>query len=259
MSDSTPSQTEALAAATQMVKNGRLDQAREILMQYLMKNPSSEQAWLLMSYVLPDSEKQKDCLERVLKINPNNTVAQSKLAHLLGRRTEELFAKKPEPSAPSVVKSGFGLSGKPSAVSSPEPTPEKPTEPEPDEPEELEELEEDLSLSEDLPEPEANPEAPAAPRKRLLSERWTRVLSIGAAILILILLAVILYIGVIGPVISSISTHQTPTPDVVVFPTYPPEWTPTPTRTVTPIPPSPTATETEIPTQTFTPSETTIP
>jgi tetratricopeptide (TPR) repeat protein len=259
MSDSTPSPTDALAAATQMVKNGRLDQAREILMQYLMKNPSSEQAWLLMSYVLPDSEKQKDCLERVLKINPNNTVAQSKLAHLLGRRTEELFAKKPASSVPSAGKSGFGLPGKPKAVPVPEPTPVKPTEPEPEEPEKLEQPDADISLSEDLPEPEAKPEVPAAPRKRLLSERWTRVLSIGAAILILILLAVILYIGVIGPVISSISTHQTPTPDRVVFPTYPPEWTLTPTRTVTPIPPSPTATETEIPTQTFTPSETTIP
>lgn len=259
MSDSTPSPTDALAAATQMVKNGRLDQAREILMKYLMKNPSSEQAWLLMSYVLPDSEKQKDCLERVLKINPNNTVAQSKLAHLLGRRTEELFAKKPAPSASSAGKPVFGLSGKPSAVPSPEPTPVIPTEPEPEEPEELDESEEDISLSEDLPEPEAKLEAPAAPRTRLLSDRWTRVLSIGAAILILILLAVILYIGVIGPVISSISTQQTPTPEVVVFPTYPPEWTPTPTRTATPIPPSPTATDTVIPTQTFTPSETTIP
>jgi hypothetical protein len=259
MNDSTPSPTDALAAATQMVKNGRLDQAREILMQYLMKNPSSEQAWLLMSYVLPDSEKQKDCLERVLKINPNNTVAQSKLAHLLGRRTEELFAKKPAPSAPSVGKSGFGLPGKPSAVPSPEPTPVKPPEPEPEKPAELEEPVEDIPLSEDLPEPEAKQEAPATPRKRLLSEQWNRVLSIGAAILILILLAVILYIGVIGPVISSISTHQTPTADIVVFPTYPPEWTLTPTRTVTPIPPSPTATKTDIPTQTFTPSETTIP
>jgi hypothetical protein len=260
MSDSNPPPTDALTAATQMVKNGRLDQARDTLMQYLMKNPSSEQAWLLMSYVLPDTEKQKDCLERVLKINPNNTVAQSKLAHLLGRRTEELFKKKPESSAPvALPKAEAGSAPHLFRKPAPEPMPE----PEPiafAEPEAAIAPPEIPSTEEEPATPKSPPKRIAAPRLSMPSVRWSAVATAGSVIVILVLLAVILYLGVIGPLIQSFSAvSPTATPEPVVFPTYPPEWTQTPTRTKTPIPPTPTPTETESPTPELTPSETIIP
>ena len=232
MSNLNPPPNDALTAATQMVKNGRLDQARETLMAYLVKNPSSEQAWLLMSYVLSDPSKQKDCLERVLKINPNNTVAQSKLAHLLGRRTEELFRKFVEPP-PAVVPS------KPEPEPAPEPAPEPQSikkagpipaaTPKPS----LWERPVTAATPVQKPEPEPSPEPanlPASPvpppeKKSLFSGKLFRIVTIILVILILFIAGIILYIGIISPLIQSWMVTPTPTLEPVVFPTFPPEWT----------------------------------
>ena len=267
MSNSTPPPADALTAATQMVKNGRLEQARETLMQYLMKNPSSEQAWLLMSYVLSDPAKQKDCLERVLKINPNNTVAQSKLAHLLGRRTEELFRKGVEPAPPPAPKPEPAPEPEPEPEPEPIPPPKpmaaviRPPEPQP-------------SVKkppyETKPEPRPDPVTPESVaavitpdrltppgRKPLFSGKWFKIITIALVALILILAAVILYIGVLGPALNTILATPTPTvaPVSTVDLPMPPQWTQTPTPTGTPVPPP---TETLVPTPDFTPTETTI-
>ncbi len=272
MSNSTPPPTDALTAATQMVKNGRLDQARETLMGYLVKNPSSEQAWLLMSYVLSDPAKQKDCLERVLRINPNNTVAQSKLAHLLGRRTEELFRKSGAP--PTAIPS------KPEPEPAPEPTPEPPPEPvmEPKPVPAAVPIPPPAERPVAVPSPAKHPIAgpppvptaqiapepdnplaalvPSPKKKSLFSGKSFRIITIVLVALILVIAAVIFYIGVIGPAINSLSITPTPTLAPVVLPTYlPPKFTQTLTPTETPTPP-PTFTPTLTPT--LVPSETTI-
>ncbi|MBN1439548.1 MAG: hypothetical protein JW929_09075 [Anaerolineales bacterium] len=245
MSDSNLPHHDALTSATQMVKNGRLDKAREILMAYLVKNPSSEQAWLLMSYVLSDPAKQKDCLERVLKINPNNTVAQSKLAHLLGRRTEELFRKKAEPApAPEPEPS----EPEPPAVAVPPPAAPKamPPAPPPAQP-----VKQPIAPLSPVPEIESAPSqdsaaAPAAEKKKPFSGDLFRIITIVLIALIVIIAAVILYFGVISPLINSWLATPTPTQQPLLIPTFtfPPEWTkeftPTPTLvpslTFTPLP-----------------------
>ncbi len=272
MSNSSPPPNDALTAATQMVKNGRLDQARETLMLYLMKNPSSEQAWLLMSYVLSDPAKQKDCLERVLKINPNKTVAQSKLAHLLGRRTEELFKKGVESSPPPAPKPEPPLEPEPGPVAEPEPEPipaSKPQAPVFPPPEPLPPARKPLFDAK--PEPlleAAAPELASAVitpdrlspsgRKPLFSGKWFKIITIALVALILILAAVILYIGVLGPALNTLFASPTPTvaPVSTVDLPMPPQWTQTLTPTETPVPPP---TETPIPTPDLTPTETTIP
>jgi hypothetical protein len=276
MSDSHPPPNDALSEATQMVKNGRLDQARETLMQYLMKNPSSEQAWLLMSYVLSDPAKQKDCLERVLKINPNNTVAQSKLAHLLGRRTEELFKRKTDSRQPVPEKSEF--KPKPLPVEAPKTGPAHafPSEPEtvpeekpdagpvpapassppsfalhpfpvrsPDSGQNLKN--EPPSETEDSHE-QTPPDRPKSP----LSGKGFRITTIVLIVLMLIIAAVILYVGVIAPAINllSVTPVLTNTPVTVEFPQ---QWTQTLTPTQTPVPPP-----TDTPEPPVLPSETTI-
>ncbi|MGB7538972.1 MAG: hypothetical protein WBM17_10560 [Anaerolineales bacterium] len=268
MSESHPPPADALTAATQMVKNGRLDQARETLMLYLMKNPSSEQAWLLMSYVLADPVKQKDCLERVLKINPNNTVAQSKLARLLGRRTEELFKRPPHPPAPV---SEPALEPEPGSEPKPEPEPVTPPEtkaaavppPEPIRP-----VEKPVFERTPAPRPEPIIPAPVVPavapdrmpppgKKSPFSGKWFRIITIALVALIVFLAAVILYFGVLGPALDTILATQTPTvaPVSTVDLPLPPQWTQTLTPTQPPIPP---VTETPTLTPDFTPSETTI-
>jgi hypothetical protein len=90
--DETP---EALEHATQLVKTGRLEDAKTSLLQYLRNNPNSEQAWLLMSYTVSDTAQQKDCLERVLRINPENAMARSKLTILSNPVPAPATASKP--------------------------------------------------------------------------------------------------------------------------------------------------------------------
>jgi hypothetical protein len=271
MSESNPPPTDALTAATQMVKKGRLDQARETLMPYLMKNPSSEQAWLLMSYVLSDPAKQKDCLERVLKINPNNTVAQSKLARLLGRRTEELFNKRVVASQPPASEYEPVSELEPGSEPKPEPEPLTPPEtkaaavppPEPLGPVEK-------PVFERTPAPRSKPVKPAPvepvfttdripppERKSPFSGKWFRIITIALVALIMVLAAVIIYFGVLGPALNTIFASPTPTvaPISTVDLPLPPQWTQTLTPTQSPVPP---ATKTPTLTPDFTPFETTI-
>jgi hypothetical protein len=249
MTESFPSTPDPLTAATQLVKNGRLDQAKEVLTNYLMQNPSSEQGWLLMSFVLADAAQQKDCLERVLRINPNNTVAQSRLAHLLGKRTEELFQGKNTPPSPppAKVESPAEKSPVPPVLSV------------------LPASEERVERSQPVkvrPVPARASEAHAlSGRKSTLSGRRFWIISIILIIIILGIIGVILYIGVIGPAISHLSIASTPTTQAVIVPTLPPVWTstPTPTITLTSVPTStptvtltPTATATELKSKTAT-------
>ncbi|OGO09266.1 MAG: hypothetical protein A3K46_05275 [Chloroflexi bacterium RBG_13_60_9] len=259
MSDSNPPPTDALTAATQMVKNGRLDLARETLMQYLMKNPTSEQAWLLMSYVLPDPAKQKDCLERVLKINPNNTVAQSKLAHLLGRRTEELFKKGMEPSQSAASKPQLEYTPEPELEQELEQIPAPIIEP----PQPVKKpMIAPVPVSKSEPEagrfsePGAIPEPASPPQKKSpFSGKWFRIITIILVALIMVIIAVILYIGVIGPALNSLSITPTPTSTPVNTPAFPTKWTQTltPTESLTPLP-----TETPALAPSLAPNETTI-
>ncbi len=267
MSISNPPPADTLTAATQMVKNGHLEQARETLMQYLMKNPSSEQAWLLMSYVLSDPSKQKDCLERVLKINPNNTVAQSKLAHLLGRRTEELFRKGAQSSQPPAPKSEPVPEPEPESLPEPVPSPVLKAAAKP-KPEPLPPLKKPaferkpaLQLESEPPAlvvPEIPPDrVPPPERKPFFSGKWFKIITIALVALIVILVAVIIFAGVIGPAITSILATPTPTtaPVSTVDLPLPPQWTQTPTPTMTTAPP---ATETPAFSPDSTPSETII-
>jgi len=97
---------------------------------------------------------------------------------------------------------------------------------------------------------------PAAPdRKSLFSGKWFRIVTIILLALILILVAVILYVGVIGPVINSALATPTPTVTPISTVDLPPQWTQTLTPTMTTAPPSP-ATNTATPI--FTPTETII-
>lgn len=78
---STTSNDVLLQAYTQ-IKAGNLPNARTLLGKFIRNNPNSERAWLLMSLAVAEPAQQRDCLQRVLLINPFNTDAQSRLAQL---------------------------------------------------------------------------------------------------------------------------------------------------------------------------------
>jgi len=82
-------------------KEGREEEARDLLAQVLDLDPENERAWLWMSGVVSDAEKVV-CLQNVLEINPSNELALVGLESLLGERArvEEQAPEvgKPEPS-----------------------------------------------------------------------------------------------------------------------------------------------------------------
>jgi len=71
-----------LAKATEAIKNGENGQARSLLDELVMKDPKNEQAWMLLSEVVPNLNEIIDCLQQVLAINPGNKVGIERLNQL---------------------------------------------------------------------------------------------------------------------------------------------------------------------------------
>jgi hypothetical protein len=70
------------------VKEGRKGQAHGLLKDATRLDPSSWKAWLWLSRVAEDEDKQRVYLEKVLEINPENTLAQRELEAIGGPREE---------------------------------------------------------------------------------------------------------------------------------------------------------------------------
>jgi len=78
-----------ISRAAEMVERGQTQQAAYLLSSFLKKNPLSPEsipAWLLLTRVVDSSDKQIDCLQRVLQIDPGNEIALEKLKQLKGEQ-----------------------------------------------------------------------------------------------------------------------------------------------------------------------------
>ncbi len=61
---------------------GDFAQTKQLLAQALIQDPHNEGAWMLMSEVVDDVKLKRNCLQRVLLINPQNTAASIALMKL---------------------------------------------------------------------------------------------------------------------------------------------------------------------------------
>lgn len=64
--------TDKLDTAINLIKNGDRRSGRKILIETLKTDPMNEAAWLWLAHIVEDDQQRRDCLNRVLKINPNN-------------------------------------------------------------------------------------------------------------------------------------------------------------------------------------------
>ena len=71
-----------LRQAREAIQRGDKAAARTLLGEAIRVYPGSEVAWLWLSAVVDDPERERQCLERVLAINPGNTVAQEHLQRI---------------------------------------------------------------------------------------------------------------------------------------------------------------------------------
>lgn len=102
-----------LRQGIEMAQQGFYDQARLILLQVIRDDAENELAWLWLVQILDDPKRQRDCLRRVLHINPDNADAQRGLVALEAGRpipepgTGAEVVSEPEPApfpfAPSVL------------------------------------------------------------------------------------------------------------------------------------------------------------
>jgi micrococcal nuclease len=88
-------QVPTLEEAIKAIKAGDKDTGREMLADILQADLDNEMAWLWLSSVVESDERKRQCLERVLQINPDNVAAKRGLDMLPNNDTgtaEELDA-----------------------------------------------------------------------------------------------------------------------------------------------------------------------
>ena len=73
---------DTLKKAQDFLMDGRVEQARPLLVDFIRWNPGSAEGWFLLSFVIPEQARQVECLERALKIDPGLSRASLRLSQL---------------------------------------------------------------------------------------------------------------------------------------------------------------------------------
>lgn len=107
----------AIQQAKQAIQVGDHPQALKILRQLLKQQPRNSQAWLLLSEVVDQPEHARQCLERVLQLDPGNAVARQRLSRYQGSPAQSSALITPPPAQASPT---------PASTTAPETEPEQP-------------------------------------------------------------------------------------------------------------------------------------
>jgi len=91
-----------LSEAIALIKAGRQDNARPILLQILKEDPRNETAWLWLVQTLPTDEQRIAALEQCLKFIPNSQRARLGLENLRARKTPPAVPPVEKPSGPTL-------------------------------------------------------------------------------------------------------------------------------------------------------------
>jgi len=103
--------TDLLQQAIAAIKAGDKVKGQQLIAQVLKADPRSESAWIWMSGIVDTDKQRRDCLEKVLSINPNNAQAKmglEKLSKMAGLEQPPAAPVKPAappapPAAPAAV------------------------------------------------------------------------------------------------------------------------------------------------------------
>lgn len=88
-----PLSSDPLRQAEQAIHDGKIQEARAMLIDYIKRDPNYDRAWWLLTFTLTDLSQQVDCLKRVLNLNPAHSQAREWLANL--KKTGSLPPLKP--------------------------------------------------------------------------------------------------------------------------------------------------------------------
>jgi hypothetical protein len=87
-----PSNQSELHQVAQFIRSQQPAEALKILTTYIKQNPTSEEAWYLLSFAVDDHQKKVFSLEQVLQLNPDNIRAQQRI-HKLESKQKEITTK----------------------------------------------------------------------------------------------------------------------------------------------------------------------
>lgn len=189
-----------LRQAEQYLMEGSGGMARAVLANHLRQYPNSMQGWWLLSFAVDEPRQQIECLERVLRIDPNHVSARSRLEIIKGGGISQPFVP------PFVDSTEFEQAYQESAASLPEEAP----------------------VSEPRP---SSPRKPAPRRKAGAQVLQYSVLAVMGCIAVTILGFVVVFAvqGYAAPAQPQPSNPESFTPILL-----PPTWTPTPSATLLP-------------------------
>lgn len=91
-------QNNGLEYIEQLLRDGKKQEGRAALVQYVQSHPDSSRAWWMLSFILTDPKQQLDCVERVLKLDPGNIPARNRLLKLqsdLAPKSDSTFSQEP--------------------------------------------------------------------------------------------------------------------------------------------------------------------
>jgi tetratricopeptide (TPR) repeat protein len=91
-----------LSAGISALKSGDNARARDLLGQAIRRNPRDERAWLWLSGAVDTDAERRQCLERVLTLNPHNAAARNGLAMLAAAADAPVAALTPPSIAPTI-------------------------------------------------------------------------------------------------------------------------------------------------------------
>jgi hypothetical protein len=93
-----------LRMAKQALDAGDNTTARNLVLQVIRQNPQNETAWLWLSALVNDPKKERDCLQKVLEINPMNDIARQHFERLTVKvQPAPIPQPQPMPAAPRPV------------------------------------------------------------------------------------------------------------------------------------------------------------
>ena len=84
-----------VAAGIAALQSGETVSARDLLVQALQADPANGTAWLWLSGAVATDAERRYCLERILDLDPNHTVARRGLDRL----PPDIAAQSPLPAA----------------------------------------------------------------------------------------------------------------------------------------------------------------
>src|SRR5690606_4380294 len=100
----TPPVSPDLARAAELMKSGQRDAAGRLLKAYLADHPRDAEAWWMMSQIVTRPENARACLERVVRLRPDDARARECLARLArpDEPDDAFFAVRPAaPASPA--------------------------------------------------------------------------------------------------------------------------------------------------------------